>query len=87
MTYFIDSTDPGYRDYCAKIVQARARFSQEERNQIALEFCAKVLMPKKWRQGIISVALISCINGLGATSRRLRSCVSHTTVWMMSSRR
>ena len=35
MTYFRDSTDPAYREYCAKIVSLQKRFSQQEsgRNQ------------------------------------------------------
>ncbi len=31
MTYFRDSTDPAYREYCAKITGLKTRFSQQDR--------------------------------------------------------
>ena len=47
MTYFRDSTESAYREYCAKIIGARLRFSQEQRNQIALEFLRQGLDAKE----------------------------------------
>ena len=47
MTYFRYSTDPAYREYCAKIVAARLRFNQEQRNPIALKFLRQGLGAKE----------------------------------------
>ena len=41
MTYFRDSTDPAYREYCAKIVGLQKRFSQQDRDRIVREFLSE----------------------------------------------
>ena len=41
MTYFRDSTDPSYREYCAKIVGLQKRFSQQDRARIVREFLSE----------------------------------------------
>ena len=38
MTYFRDSTESAYREYCAKIVGLQNRFSQHDRDRIVREF-------------------------------------------------
>ena len=47
MTYFRDSTDPAYREYCAKIVSLQKRFSQEDRERIVREFLSEGLNAKE----------------------------------------
>ena len=47
MTYFRDSTDPAYREYCAKIVGLQKRFSQQDRDRIVREFLSEGLNAKE----------------------------------------
>lgn len=41
MTYFRDSTESAYREYCAKIVGLQNRFSQHDRDRIVREFLSE----------------------------------------------
>lgn len=47
MTYFRDSTDPAYREYCANVVAQQKRFTQEDRNRIVREFLSEGLNAKE----------------------------------------
>lgn len=47
MTYFRDSRDPVYREYCASIVRLQKRFSQEDRDQTVREFLSEGLNAKE----------------------------------------
>ena len=47
MTYFRDSTESAYREYCAKIVGLQNRFSQHDRDRIVREFLSEGLNAKE----------------------------------------
>lgn len=87
MRCFRDSTDPAYREYCAEIVALQKRFTQEDRNRIVREFLSEGLNAKKLPITMVLVERRFCINGLGATSRKLKSCVKRKTLRMKSSKR
>ena len=84
MTYFRDSTDPAYREYCAKIVSLQKRFSQQDRDRIVREFLSEGLNAKEVAShyGLSGAQVL-----LGTTSRTLRSCVKQKTLRMKSSKR
>ena len=84
MTYFRDSTDPAYREYCAKIVGLQKRFSQQDRDRIVREFLSEGLNAKEVAS---HYGRKFSINGLDTTSRTLRSCVKQKTLRMKSSKR